>query len=249
MMININGRQLDGRVDTRMIDTAWDGRESKAITVSMSYLEAIELFVNDVSWSVSVNVEDKDGSVRQITNDMSEYAISGPITDNRDGTVTVRMGKYSESELMLIPLAEAPIDHTQAMMWRNVIETSVQSIEHDEDALSVRALHPKWETLIGTEAIAGKRFQHNGNLYKVLNAHIYAEEWIPGINTASLYARIDEAHKGTENDPIPYDGNMALTSGLYYAQDGKVYLCIRDTVNPVYATLAELTGLYVEAVA
>lgn len=29
---------------------------------------------------------------------------------------------------------------------------------------------------------------------------------------------------------------------------GVIYLCTRDTVNPVYNTLASLVGLYVEAV-
>ena len=39
---------------------------------------------------------------------------------------------------------------------------------------------------------------------------------------------------------------MALASGLYYSQDGVVYLCSRNTVNPVYNPLSELVGIYVE---
>ena len=42
---------------------------------------------------------------------------------------------------------------------------------------------------------------------------------------------------------------MALESGKYYSQSGAVYLCTRDTVNPVYSDLANLVGLYVEKVA
>lgn len=49
-------------------------------------------------------------------------------------------------------------------------------------------------------------------------------------------------------DPIPYDGNMVLTAGLYYHQDYVIYRCIQDTVNPVYHPLSELVGLYVEVV-
>lgn len=41
-------------------------------------------------------------------------------------------------------------------------------------------------------------------------------------------------------------GNMALTAGLYYVQDYTIYLCTRDTVNPVYNAMADLIGLYVE---
>lgn len=39
---------------------------------------------------------------------------------------------------------------------------------------------------------------------------------------------------------------MALESGKYYSQSGAVYLCTRDTVNPVYQLLNELVGIYVE---
>lgn len=249
MIINIAGRQLECRVDTRMVDSAWDGRESKAITVRMDYAEAVALFVNDAPWSVTSDVADDEGNLSQVTADMSDYAISGPITDNRDGTVTVRMGKYRESELMLIPLAEAPADHAQAVALRGIIESAVQSIGDDATALTAKTLYPAWATLIGTEAAQNMRFQYGGDLYKVIAPHTFAEAWVPGEGTESLYTRIDEIHAGTQDDPIPYDGNMALTAGLYYSQNGKVYLCTRDTVNPVYAALADLTGLYVEAVA
>lgn len=43
-----------------------------------------------------------------------------------------------------------------------------------------------------------------------------------------------------------FDGNMELTAGLYYTQDGVTYLCNRNTGQPVYNSLAELVGLYVE---
>lgn len=69
-----------------------------------------------------------------------------------------------------------------------------------------------------------------------------------GLKAAALYVRVDEAHAGTLADPIPYDGNMALKAGLYYTQDGEVYLCNRDTGSAVYNALSELVGLYVEKV-
>ena len=63
---------------------------------------------------------------------------------------------------------------------------------------------------------------------------------------AALYTVIDVTHSGTQDDPIPYNGNMALQSGKYYTQNNILYLCNRDTVNPVYNALAELVGIYVE---
>ena len=41
---------------------------------------------------------------------------------------------------------------------------------------------------------------------------------------------------------------MELYAGLYYTQDSVTYHCTRDTGNPVYQPLAELVGIYVEAV-
>lgn len=116
----------------------------------------------------------------------------------------------------------------------------------DEQALKVPSLYPAWKPGMGYRA--GDRFQFGGVLYKVLQAHTSQADWVPGVGTESLYTRIDETHAGTLTDPIPYEGNMALEAGKYYSQDGVIYLCSRDTVNPVYNPLAELVGLYVEAV-
>lgn len=248
MKVKINGQILDATVQTRPSDTLWDGRASKAITMAMTYEDAVALFVNDLVWSVIGEAINEDGTTYEFETDMSEYAISGPITDNRDGTVTVRMGKYRDEELMRIPLTEVPADHATAVVWREIIEEAVQSIEDDAQALIAAPLYPVWGNLIGTEAKAGMRFTHDGDLYKVISAHVFAEQWVPGIGTESLYKRIDETHAGTQDDPIPYEGNMELTAGLYYAQDGIVYLCNRDTGAPVYNALKDLVGIYVEAV-
>lgn len=64
----------------------------------------------------------------------------------------------------------------------------------------------------------------------------------------STTEEICEQHEGTKYDAIPYNGNMALEAGKYYTQDGVLYLCNRDTGNPVYHPLSALVGLYVEVV-
>lgn len=114
----------------------------------------------------------------------------------------------------------------------------------DEQALKVPSLYPAWKP--GVDYRAGDRVQHRGVLYKVLQAHTSQADWVPGVGTESLYTRIDKTHAGTLTDPIPYNGNMALEAGKYYSQGGAVYLCTRDTVNPVYSDLADLVGLYVD---
>lgn len=120
----------------------------------------------------------------------------------------------------------------------------------DQTALRMVSYYPAWDELIGkTVDKADFRFTYGGKLYKTIPAnHTFQADWIPGVGTESLYTRIDEEHDGTQYDPIPYDGNMALEAGKYYIQDYVIYLCNRDTGNPVYNPLAELVGLYVETV-
>ena len=134
---------------------------------------------------------------------------------------------------------------------RPYIEQAAQSLL-DADGLKAKALYPRWETLVkkgSVEAEAGYRFTYNGDLYKCTDKNPkFQADWIPGNGTAALYVRIDESHVGTLDDPIPYSGNMTLESGKYYIQDYVIYLCNRDTGNPVYNPLAELVGLYVETV-
>lgn len=138
-----------------------------------------------------------------------------------------------------------------ARSLRPYIEQASQSLS-DADGLKAKALYPRWEALVkkgSVTAEAGYRFTYNGDLYKCVNANpTFQSDWIPGNGTAALYVRIDESHAGTLADPIPYDGNMELSAGLYYTQDGVTYLCNRNTGNPVYNALAELVGLYVEVV-
>ena len=139
----------------------------------------------------------------------------------------------------------------EARAYRAAIEAGSNAVERsDADALAVKSIYPVWKALIGkTVDKAGFKFPHNGDLYKPIPAsHTFAEQWVPGVGTESLYTRIDEAHAGTLEDPIPYNGNMALTNGLYYSQDSAIYRCNRDTINPVYNPLIELVGLYVEKI-
>lgn len=130
----------------------------------------------------------------------------------------------------------------QARILRTIIETAVQSLS-DSEALEAVTMHPAWAA--GISCAVGYRVQHNGRLWRCLQAHTSQEGWEPE-NAPALWEEICETHDGSLYDPIPYGGNMALVSGLYYSQDGVTYLCSRDTVNPVYNQLSELVGIYVE---
>ena len=133
---------------------------------------------------------------------------------------------------------------SEALKLRYHIETAVQSLA-DSDALEAVTLYPEWAA--GVDYSTGYKVQHGGKLWRCLQANTAQTGWKPE-NTPALWTEVCETHAGTLDDPIPYSGNMALESGKYYSQSGAVYLCTRDTVNPVYNPLAELVGIYVKTI-
>ena len=163
------------------------------------------------------------------------------MTDEEIAAMEVEAAKFEAYERTR-PLTS---EEVTAMLIRQQINSLAVD---DNTALRMREFYPEWEDMIGqTVEKAGFRFKHGGDLYKTIPAnHTFQANWVPGVGTESIYTRIDESHAGTLTDPIPYSGNMALEAGKYYSQDGAVYLCTRDTVNPVYSALADLVGLYVE---
>lgn len=137
-----------------------------------------------------------------------------------------------------------PLTESEALSL--FLKQQINTLEvDDQTAFRMRAFYPAWEA--GGSCAVGYKVQHNGRLFRCLQAHTSQEGWEPE-NTPALWVEICETHDGTQYDPIPYAGNMALSAGLYYIQDGVTYLCSRDTVNPVYNALSDLVGLYVEAV-
>ena len=132
----------------------------------------------------------------------------------------------------------------KAKQLRQLIEQLAVTLD-DETALTGIELFPIWT--IDRAYAVGDKVQRNGKLWRCIQAHTSQTGWEPE-NVASLWTEICESHAGTLEDPIPYNGNMALESGKYYSQNSKIYRCTRDTVNPVYNALSELVGLYVEKV-
>ena len=123
----------------------------------------------------------------------------------------------------------------------------------DNTALRMVRFYPEWESgkayTAANGCTAGYKVTRNGKLWKLRQEHTSQADWAPGeTGTESLWTEICEAHDGTKYDPVPYSGNMALENGKYYTQDGVLYLCNRDTGNPVYHPLSALVGLYVTVV-
>lgn len=135
---------------------------------------------------------------------------------------------------------------TESEVSRMLITAQINTLAvDDQTALRMREFYPEWEA--GQAYTEGYKLQYGDRLFKVITAHTSQADWTPDV-AVTLYTVIDKQHDGSKYDPIPYSGNMALSEGLYYVQDGVTYLCLRDTGIPVYNALNELVGLYVEVV-
>ena len=102
--VKINGTTYPAVINGKHIDREWNDRESKTITIEMAYTDAIGIFVDGLAWSILMDVEQEqeDGSIITVQEeyDNSDYSMAGSITDNRDGTLSVKMGKPTKIETL-----------------------------------------------------------------------------------------------------------------------------------------------------
>ena len=114
--IKVNNTEYPAAVNGVNNDRAWNGRDTKTITLTMTATEVAELLPDNTPGSIvlreTVNKLDNDGNptgeTEEVVNewDNSEYSLSGAITDHRDGTVSIKMGKPTEAETLRAQLAE-----------------------------------------------------------------------------------------------------------------------------------------------
>ena len=214
-------------------DSAW-GRPTCTVTIKASAAEIAALLPNNAPWSLieREDVLDESGAPTGQTvdheRDMSEYSLSGDITDHRDGTVSIKMGKPTETESAVgavVALTGEAVTMARAAELRPMIEAAAMSLSDGEAATAVE-LFPKWAYPVSY--IVGNRVSDSGKLYKCRQAHTSQEGWKPSA-TPALWVAIDVTHAGTQDDPIPASRGMEYEYGKYYldSEDGKVYLCER----------------------
>jgi len=155
---------------------------------------------------------------------------------------------YTETELKLREIEKRRRPLSLYEVLEMLLSQQINNLEVDNNtALRMKSYYPEWEA--GRSYSAGFKVRRNDKLWIVRDgqAHTSIVGWEPE-RVPALREQINETNAGTVDDPIPYDGNMTLTKGLYYYQGGKLYLCNRDTGTAVYHALAELIGLYVQVV-
>ena len=219
-------------------DRNWDMRESVAVHLTMPYAQAAALLTSGVKWS-NVFREQKDvldengeltGQTEEVVTeeDMSAYSLAGQITDYRDGTVSIKMGKPTEAESAVgavVALTGEVVSVERAAELRPIIEAAATSLPDDEAATAVE-LFPAWAYPVSY--VVGNRVSDGGKLYKCQQAHTSQEGWKPSA-TPAMWVVVDVTHAGTQDDPIPASRGMEYTYGKYYldSEDGKTYKCER----------------------
>lgn len=245
--IKVNGQEIPATVINRYQDADWDGRSSQTIYLAKTYEEIKKLLSSNTPWSIvqrdMVDVLDEQGKptgeTKEVVNeyDNSEYSLSGAITDHRDGTVSVKMGKPTEAETAVgavVALTGEVVTMARAAELRPVIEQASASLSDGEAAKSPE-LFPRWADHIGETVKPGDRRSDMDessvlHVYRVNKGqgHTTQENWPPH-STPAVWTIINVDHAGTQDDPIPAARGMEYTYGLYYKdpEDTKLYLCER----------------------
>lgn len=223
-------------------DSAW-GRPTCTVTIKASAAEIAALLPSNAPWSLieREDVLDENGMLTGQTvdheRDMSEYSLSGDITDHRDGTVSIKMGKPTETEksnYTVEALMGESITPQRAAELRPMIEQAAKSFT-DAEAAKSPELVARWADHIGEVVEPGDRMSDTDNdgvlhVYRVNDGHGHTTQanWPPH-NTPAMWTIIDLEHAGTQDDPIPAARGMEYTYGLYYKdpEDTKLYLCER----------------------
>ena len=236
--IKVNNTEYPAEINGNPKDRSWGERDTKTITLTMTAAEVAALLPDNTPWSIvlreTVDKLDNDGNptgeTEEVVNewDNSAYSLSGAITDHRDGTVSIKMGKPTETEsakATVTALAGEPVTYARAVKLRPIIEQAAVSLS-DGEAASVPELITAWAYPVA--CAEGDRRSYGGKVYKCRQAHTSQADWTPD-KTPNLWAVIDAEHAGTQDDPIPAARGMEYEYGKYYldGEDGKTNKCER----------------------
>ena len=245
--IKVNNTEYPATIAGILKDREWNEREVKNIRLTMTATAVAALLPDNTPWSIvqrdTVDVLDEQGKptgeTKEVVNewDNSEYSLAGDITDHRDGTVSIKMGKPTEAENAVgavVALTGEVVTVARAAELRPVIEQAAKSFT-DADAAKSPELVARWADHIGEAVAPGDRMSDTDNdgvlrVYRVNDGHGHTTQadWPPH-STPAMWTIIDLEHAGTQDDPIPASRGMEYEYGKYYldSEDGKTYKCER----------------------
>ena len=236
--IKVAGQEYPAKVIYLYKDRNWDMRETQTVHLTMPYAQAAALLTSGTPWS-NVFREQRDvldenreltGQTEEVVTeeDMSAYSLAGEIVDYRDGTVSIKMGKPTETEsakATVTALAGVPVTYARAVELRPIIEQAAVSLS-DGEAASVPELITAWAYPV--DYAEGDRRSYGGKVHKCRQGHTSQADWTPD-KTPNLWTIINVDHAGTQDDPIPAARGMEYEYGKYYldSEDGQTYKCER----------------------
>lgn len=245
--IKVNGQEYPATCVYIYKDRNWDMRDTQTVHLTMPYAQAAALLTTGTPWfnvtRETVDKLDNDGNPTGQTEeamteeDMSAYSLAGEITDYRDGTVSIKMGKPTETENAVgtvVALTGEVVTMKRAAALRPMIEQAAKSFT-DAEAAKSPELVARWADHIGEVVEPGDRMSDTDNdgvlhVYRVNDGHGHTTQadWPPH-STPAMWTIINVDHTGTQDDPIPAARGMEYTYGLYYKdpEDTKLYLCER----------------------
>lgn len=99
--VKIDGVLYPAQILEQRRNFNFDFRDTKTVTLETTHDIAINLFVDDIQWSIVEEVIE-EGNTSYFEYDNSEYCLAGDVIDHRDGTISVIMGKMTDRELLNI---------------------------------------------------------------------------------------------------------------------------------------------------
>lgn len=169
-------------------------RDVISLTIEATYADAAAEFTDGATFVV---VDDSVTPAEE--HSYADHTMAGAITDNRDGTVTVKMGKANTAEQDALEAKNEAEKQTQKVSMdlvilagkslsgeSNEISELRKSFEaacsklSDADMLIAPSLAPGWD--IGQNIAQGERryYRPNATLHKALKPHISSLENGPG---------------------------------------------------------------------
>lgn len=162
-----------------------------------------------------------------------------------EGMTDAEYEDYTEPEVETyvkdVPSADDIVSQLKELAQAQVAELT------DDEAKKVPALFHLWtDHNQGDSIAAGVREWYKGSLYKCITPHNWQSDWAPDVAT-SLWANVSEESQeadGSREHPFAWESGMTSYNGKYYTEEGILYLCIRDSGNPLYFPISSLIGTY-----
>lgn len=155
-------------------------RDVVTLKIEATFEDAAKNFIDGATFTI---IDDAEQPY-----EYKDHTMAGQITDHRDGTVTVKMGKANTAEQDaldkaaaaeaetakvsqdLVTLAGKPIQESEVSSLRASFENAANKLS-DDDAKIAPSLTTAWN--MGQQVSTGQRryYAPDGNLYKALQDH------------------------------------------------------------------------------